>query len=72
MVSLVFLGIVVLIASLVFGAYLKISFTINREDRSGSISGDAPNWTCRRARSMTGYHRLRWDGVGPRGRFTAV
>jgi hypothetical protein len=42
MASLVFLGIVVAVTGIVLGAYLKISFTISREDRSGSIAGVAP------------------------------
>lgn len=67
MASLVFIGIVVALAVIGFGAYLKISLTIGREDRSGSISGDAPNRACRSARSMTGFRRLRWEGTGPRG-----
>lgn len=72
MASLVFVGIVVAVAGMALGAYLKISFTINREDRSGSISGAAPNQACRNARSMAGYHRLRWDGTGPRGGLAAA
>lgn len=49
MASLVFLGIVVAVAGIGLGAYLKVSFTINREDRSGSITGGAPNCACRNA-----------------------
>jgi hypothetical protein len=72
MASLVFLGIVVAVAGFALGAYLKISFTISREDRSGSITGAAPNRACRNARSMAGYHRLRWEGIGPRGGVAAA
>ena len=54
------------------GAFLAISFTIRREDRSGSLTIPAPNRACRNARHVTGYHRLRWDTLGPRsGALTA-
>lgn len=67
MAALVFLGIIAVVAGIALGVYLKISFTISREDRSGSITADAPNRACRNVRSMTGYHRLRWEDTGPRG-----
>ena len=49
-----------------FCAFLAISFAIRREDRVGTLVGRAPSRTCRSARHVAGFHRLRWDSFGPR------
>lgn len=68
MASLViFLGIVAAVTGILAGAFIMIGLTIGREDRTGSISGEAPSRACRNARFMTGYHRLRWDDAERRG-----
>lgn len=55
-----------------FGAFLAISFAIRREDNHGSLTIPAPTRSCRNARHVAGYHRLRWDSFGPgSGVFTA-
>jgi hypothetical protein len=57
---------------ILLGAFLAISFTISREDRRGSLTVPAPTRACRNARHVTGYHRLRWETLGPRsGALTA-
>lgn len=61
MASLVTIAIALSVAyGVLFGAFLVISFAIRREDSTGSLTGQAPNRTCRSARHMTGWHRGRW------------
>ena len=54
------------VCTLLFGAFLTISFTIHREDRMSTVTGHAPSWVCRGARHVAGWHRLRWDQAGAR------
>jgi hypothetical protein len=61
MASLVMIVIALFVTyGVLFGVFLAISFAIRREDTSGSLTGQAPNRTCRSARFMTGWHRSRW------------
>jgi hypothetical protein len=51
-----------------FGAFFAISFTIRKEDVTGTLTGHAPSRACRSARLLTQWHRVRW-GIGKaRGR----
>jgi hypothetical protein len=50
----------VVVAAVVFGAFLAISLAIRREDRLGTLAGQPPSRTCRGARHMTGWRRTRW------------
>jgi hypothetical protein len=43
-----------------FGIFFTISRAIRREDKVGTLTGNAPSWACRSARIMTGWHRSRW------------
>jgi hypothetical protein len=47
-------------AAILFGGFVVISLAIRREDRLGTLAGQAPSRTCRSARHMTGYHRTDW------------
>ena len=58
MASLVVLGIVAVIVGVCCGAFLKVSFAIRREDRSGSLRFDAPSHSAQTARSFVGYRAL--------------
>lgn len=51
-----------------FGAFLAISFAIRREDATGTLTGRAPSRACQSARSLTQWHRVRWESEGPRPR----
>jgi hypothetical protein len=46
--------------AILFGGFVVISLAIRREDRLGTLAGQAPNRTCRGARHMTGFHRTDW------------
>lgn len=48
------------------GVFLAISFAIRREDSRGSLTIPAPTRSCRNARHVAGFHRLRWEQQGPR------
>jgi hypothetical protein len=50
----------VVVAAVLFGAFLVISLAIRREDRLGTLAGQPPSRTCRGARHMTCWHRTRW------------
>jgi hypothetical protein len=56
--------------AILFGAFLAISFAIRREDVTGTLTGHAPSRTCRSARLLTQWHRVRWESEGPRPRLT--
>jgi hypothetical protein len=49
-----------------FGAFFAISFAIRREDKSGTLTGLAPSRACQSARTLTQWHRIRWESDGPR------
>jgi hypothetical protein len=62
MASLVIIAIALFVTSAVlFAAFLAVSFAIRWEDHSGSLTGQAPNWACRSARHLVGWHRFRWE-----------
>lgn len=66
MTSLITIAIILSVVSgVLFGAFLAISFAIKREDGVGSLTDQAPSRACRSARFMTGWHRARWESVGP-------
>ncbi len=52
--------------TLLFGVFLAISFTIEREDRHRTVTGHAPSRVCQSARHIAGWHRFRWEQTGPR------
>lgn len=54
-------GIVMAIAGVLLGAYLKICGAIRREDRmKGSLRFDAPSQSARSARSLIGISNSKW------------
>jgi hypothetical protein len=62
MASLVVLGVVTIIVGTCFGAFLKLSYAIRREDRSrGSLRRGAPNRSAQSARALVGISSSRWD-----------
>jgi hypothetical protein len=61
MASLIVIAIVLTLAGIVFGAYIKVSFAIRREDRSRSLRLDAPTQSARAARHLVGISSSRWD-----------
>jgi hypothetical protein len=58
MAALAVLASVAIIIGVCFGAFLKLSFAIRREDRSGSLRYDAPNFSAQTARSLVGFQAL--------------
>jgi hypothetical protein len=58
MASFVVLGIMAVIVGVCSGAFLKLSFTIRREDRSGSLRSAPPNHSAQAARTFVGYREL--------------
>lgn len=61
MAALVTIGIVMAIAGVLLGAYLKICGAIRREDRmKGSLRFDAPSQSARSARSLIGISHSKW------------
>ena len=66
MASLVTIAIASSVAfGVLFGAFFAISFAIRREDKVGTLTGQAPSKACQSARHVAGFHRLRWDTLGP-------
>jgi hypothetical protein len=62
MAALIAITIVIALAGVVFGAYLKICFAIRREDRTrGSLRLDARSQSARSARDLVGISSSRWD-----------
>lgn len=51
-----------------FGAFFAISYAIRKEDVTGTLAGYAPSRTCRGARLVTQWHRVRWESEEPRPR----
>lgn len=61
MAALITIGIVMAIAGVLLGAYLKICGAIRREDRrKGSLRFDAPSQSARSARSLIGISNSKW------------
>ncbi len=61
MASLITIAIALSVAyGVLFGAFFAISFAIRREDKVGTLTGQAPSRACQSARYMTGWHRSRW------------
>jgi hypothetical protein len=62
MAALVTISVIVAVAGIVFGAYLKICFAIRREDRTKwSLRLEAPNQSARSARNFVGISSSKWD-----------
>jgi len=59
---LVLIAIIVAVAGVLFGAYIKICLAIRREDRvKWSLRSDAPTFSTQTARSLVGLRGSRWD-----------
>ncbi len=61
MAALITIGIVVAVAGVVFGAYLRICFAIRKEDRARSLPFDPPSSSAQTARALVGIDSSRWD-----------
>lgn len=62
MAGLIVIALVVIAMGACFGALLRISFAIRREDRSrGSLRFDAPTYSTQAARALVGLSSSRWD-----------
>jgi hypothetical protein len=62
MAALITISVIVAVAGIVFGAYLKICFAIRREDRTKwSLRLEAPNQSARSARNFVGISSSKWD-----------
>jgi hypothetical protein len=62
MAVLVTIAIVVAIAGITFGGYLKVCSAIRREDRKKwSLRRDAPDQSAQNARSLVGINSSRWE-----------
>ena len=62
MASLILIAIVVAVAGVLVGAFLKICFAIRRDDRTKwSLRHDAPNQSAQAARTLVGMNSPRWD-----------
>jgi hypothetical protein len=60
--SLIIIALVMAVAGVVFGAYVKICFAIRREDRvKGALRFDPPNQSARSARDLVGISSSRWE-----------
>lgn len=60
--SLILIAIVVAVAGVLFGAFLKICFAIRREDRTKwSLRHDAPSQAAQSARDLVGISSSRWE-----------
>ena len=60
MASLIIIALVMTAAGVMVGFFIKISSTIRREDRAGTLRWDAPDRTAKSVRFMTGFSRSRW------------
>jgi hypothetical protein len=61
MAALITIAIVVTVAGIVFGAYIKICFAMRRDDRTRwSLRRDAPNRSAQSARTLVGMNRSGW------------
>lgn len=62
MAALITIAIVVAVAGIAFGAYLKVCFAIRRDDRrKWGLRRDAPNKSAQSARDLVGISSSRWD-----------
>ncbi len=61
MTPLIVVAIVVGVAGVALGAYLKICSTISREDRTGSVRFDAVSASARSARALIGLGGSKWE-----------
>jgi hypothetical protein len=62
MAALIIIAIVVAVAGIALGAYLKICFAIRRDDRTKwALRRDAPNKSSQSARALVGINNSRWD-----------
>jgi hypothetical protein len=66
MASLIIITVVLTVAGILFGAYLKICFAIRQEDRiRGSLRSRATSLSAQSARTLVGMSGSRWDQAGP-------
>jgi hypothetical protein len=62
MAALITIAVVVAVAGVVCGVYLKICSAIRRDDRTkGSLRRDAPNQSAQSARTVVGMNSFRWE-----------
>jgi hypothetical protein len=62
MAALITIAIVVALAGVLFGAFLKICSAIRREDRTKwSLRREAPNQSAQSARDFVGISGSKWD-----------
>ena len=62
MASLVVLVLVAIAVGVCFGAFLKLSFAIRRDDRERwALRFDAPSQSAQTARALVGISSYRWD-----------
>jgi hypothetical protein len=62
MAALITVGIVMAMAGVLLGAYIKICLAIRREDRrKGSLRFDAPSQSARSARTLVGITSFKQD-----------
>jgi hypothetical protein len=62
MAALITLALVTIIIGTCVGAFLKISFTISRDDRArGSLRHDPTSHSVKAARDLVGVSSSRWD-----------
>jgi hypothetical protein len=59
MASLTVLAFVVLVTGALFGAFVRISLAIRREDRARTLRWDPPDRSAKSARLFVGYTRRR-------------
>lgn len=60
--SLILIALIVAVAGVLFGAFLKICFAIRREDRTKwSLRRDAPSQAAQSARDLVGISSSRWE-----------
>jgi hypothetical protein len=62
MAAFITIAIVVAVAGVLFGAYIKICLAIRREDRvKWSLRSDPPTSSTQTARTLVGIRGSRWD-----------
>jgi hypothetical protein len=62
MAALITIAIVVVVAGIAFGAYLKVCFAIRRDDRrKWGLRRDAPDKSAQSARALVGINNSRWE-----------
>lgn len=62
MAALIIIAIVVAVAAVAFGAYIRVCFAIRREDRTkGSLRHEARSQSARSARNLVGMSSSKWD-----------